>query len=153
MLDVPIQPPLDEQSHKPQEVGVLRNQVPVKPARLVVLTVGIIVAALAAHHLIAHNKHRNSGRQQHSTEEVLRLPVPQSLDCRIVRRTLDTAVPASVVAGPVPVALPILFVVLVVVRDEVVERETVVARREIDTLLEFALLLTIDAWTAEQAIG
>ena len=51
---------------------------------------------------------------------------------------LRTAVPAPVVLVTVPVVLSILLVVLVVVRNDIVQREAVVAGDEVDALLGFA---------------
>ena len=48
--------------------------------------------------------------------------------------------------------LAVFFVVLVVIRDDVVQCKAVVTRDEIDTLLELALLSTIDTWAAKQTI-
>ena len=129
------------------------QQIPVEPTRIVVLAVGIIVAALTTPHLVAHNKHGHTCGQHDGCEKVLHLPVAEPLDFGIVRRTFEAAVPASVVVASVAVALAVFFVVLVVIGDEVVQRKTIVARNEIDTLLDFALPLTINAWAAKQTIG
>ena len=64
-------------------------------------------------------------------QEVLHLTVPQLLDLRVVCRPFDPAIPAAVVVGAVPILLAVGFVVLVVVRNEVVQREPVVAGDEI----------------------
>ena len=42
---------------------------------------------------------------------------------------------------------------LAVVGHEIVERETIVSRHEVDALLGLALLVTIDGRAADQAIG
>ena len=55
-----------------------------------------------------------------------------SLTAGIVGRALDAAVPAAVVVGAVAVVLEVGLVVLLVVRDEVVEREAVVGGDEVD---------------------
>ena len=51
------------------------QQVPVEPTRVVVLAIGVIVAALTTPHLIAHNKHGHTHRQHTGSEKVLHLPV------------------------------------------------------------------------------
>ena len=71
----------------------------------------------------------------------------------IVGRAFHAAIPASVVIGSIAVAFAVFFVVLVVVRDEVVQRKAVVAGYEVDTLLGFAFFVTIDAWASEKPVG
>ena len=144
---------LNQQLHKAKNVGVFGQQVPVEPTRIIVLAVGVIVAMLTTPHLIAHNKHGHTSGQDDGCEKVLHLAIAEVLDCRIVRRTFHTAVPASSVVPSVAVAFAILFVVLVVIGDDVVECKTVVARHEIDTLFDFSLSITINAWAAKQTIG
>src|SRR6185312_16724522 len=53
-------------------------------------------------------------------------------DLRIVGGTLHAAVPGPVVRLPVPVVLAVGLVVLLVVRDQIVEGEAVVRRDEVD---------------------
>ena len=89
------------------------------------------------------------GQQQHG-QEVLDLPVAQRLDVRIVGRALDAAVPAQVVVGAVAVVLAVRLVVLPVVRDQVVQREAVVAGDEVDALLRLPLLVAVQVRAAEQ---
>ena len=72
--------------------------------------------------------------EQQDRGEVLDLPLAQPLDLGIVGRPLDAAVPAVVVVGAVAVALAVGLVVLLVVADEVVEREAVVAGDEVDAV-------------------
>ena len=116
------------------------QQVPVEPARIIVLAVGVIVAALTAPHLITHNKHGHTHRTTCGCEEVLHLPVAKALNCGIVRRTFEAAVPASVVVTSIAVVFAILFVVLVVIGDDVVQGKTVVTCNEIDAFLELRAL-------------
>ena len=153
MFHVSDRTALNQQLHKAKNVGVFRQQIPVEPTRIIVLAVGIIVAMLTTPHLIAHNKHGHTRSQDDSCEKVLHLPVAERLDSGIVRRTFHAAVPASVVVPSVAVAFAIFFVVLVVIGDDVVECKPVVAGDEIDTLLDFALPITINAWAAKQTIG
>ena len=85
---------LNQQPHKPEEVGMFGQQIPVEPARIIILAVGIIIATLTTPHLVAHNKHGHTCRQYDCCEKVLHLPVAESLDFGIVRRTFEAAVPA-----------------------------------------------------------
>ena len=88
-----------------------------------------------------------------TVEEVLHLAVAQPLDGRVVGRPFDAAVPAAVVVGAVAVVFAVGLVVLVVVGDEVVEREAVVAGDEVDALLGLALLVAVDLGAADQPVG
>src|SRR5690242_17532047 len=124
---------------------MLGHQMPVEPTRLVILAVGVVVATLAASHLIAHNKHGHAAGQHQGCEKVFHLPVAKPLYCGIVGWTFKAAVPASVLVTSVSVVLTILLVVLVVVGDHIVQCEAVVARNEIDGFFELALFPTIDA--------
>src|SRR5262249_13868361 len=129
------------------------RQVPIEPTRIVVLAVGVVVASLAAPHLVAHNKHGYTTGQHDGCEKVFHLPAAKALDHGIVRRAFKAAVPTSVLPTSIAVALAVFFVVLVVIGHEVVKRKAVVARNEIDTLLGFALFPTINAGATQQTIG
>src|SRR4029453_11535737 len=108
------------------------EQRPVEPGRFVVVTVRVIVAALRAPDLVAHQEHRRPYREQAQRKEVLNLTIAELLDRRVFGRSLDAAVPTQVVIRAVAVPLPIAFVVLHVIRDDVVERETVVTGHKVD---------------------
>ena len=131
----------------------LSTSVPVEPADLVVLAIGVVVAALRAPDLVAHQQHRRPEREQGQGQEVLDLAVAQRLDGGIVGRPFDAAIPAEVVVGAVAVVFAVCFVVLAVVRDQIVEREAVVAGDEVDALLGFALLVRVDVGAAGQPVG
>jgi hypothetical protein len=81
------------------------------------------------------------------------LSVPELLDGGIVGGTLDTAIPAAVVIRAVTIALTVRLVVLALVGDEIVQREAVVARHEVDALLRLALLVAEDLGAADQPVG
>src|ERR1700685_2349127 len=107
-------------------IRVLRDQRPIEPIRLVVMTVGIVIAMLRSPNLIAHREHRQTKRKRGDGEKVLHLTVPESFGCRIIRRTLDTTVPTSIIISAVAVVFAVGLVVFLVVRDQVVECESVV---------------------------
>ena len=86
-------------------------------------------------------------------DEVLDLPVAQRLDRRIVGRPFRAAVPAQVVVRSVAIVLAVGLVVLVVERDQIVEREAVMAGHEVDALLGLAFLVAVDVRAAEQSRG
>ena len=153
VFHVAQQPSGVEQGHEPVDIGVLRHQGPVEPARLVVLAVSVVVAMLGAPHFVAHENHGHPQRQQRDGQKVLHLPIAQPLYSRIVRGAFHTAVPAPIVVGAVTVVFAVRRVVLVVVGDQVVEGEAVVTGHEVDALFGLAFLVAIDLGTAQQAVG
>ena len=66
---------------------------PVKPRDLVVLTVGVVVAALRSTDLVAAEQHRDALGKQERREEVSPLPSADFEDFGVVGRSLDTGVP------------------------------------------------------------
>jgi hypothetical protein len=60
------------------------------------------------------------------------LPLAQSLYRLVVGRTFDSTVPRIVIRGAVLIVFLVSLIVLVTVRDEIVERKTVVRRDKID---------------------
>ena len=107
-------------------------QFPVVPTDLIVLAVCIVVALLRPSDLVAPADHWDTLRKQEQCQAVPLLSLSEVVDGRIGGRPLDTAIPAQVVVRSVRVVFTIRFVVLVVVRDEIVESESIVRRDEID---------------------
>src|SRR5215472_11302784 len=98
------------------------DQRPIKPADLVVKAVTIVVAKLGAPHFVAHHNHGNSQREHSNCQKVLNLSISQLFYRAVIRGPFDAAtVPASVVVRAVAVVLAISLVVLLVIRDKVVE--------------------------------
>ena len=126
---------------------------PVDPGQLVVLAVGVVVAALGAAHLVAVQDHRHALRQQQRGEEVALLAGAQREDRRVVGLALDAAVPRPVVALAVAVALAVGLVVLVVVRDQVAQREAVVRGDEVDARDGAAAVVLVEVARAGEAGG
>jgi hypothetical protein len=153
MFHVPCYTSLDEELHEPENVGVFGHHRPVEPTRTIILAIGIVVSLLSTPHLIAHDKHGHAHGEYRSREKVLYLPVAQLFYFRIVHMAFKAAVPAPVILVVVAVVLAIFSVVLAVVTDNIVQRETIVARNEVDALLGFALLPAVNAWAAEQTVG
>src|SRR4029453_13214416 len=84
---------------------------------------------------------------------VLHLLVSEPLDCRVVDRAFDTAVPAQVVVRAVAVGFAFRLVVFTFLRNKVVKSESVVARYEINALFSFTLFMTVNGRTTQQTIG
>ena len=148
--DITALPECIEHLHEAVDVGVALDQPPVEPDDLVVLAVGVVVSLLRPAGLVAHQQHRRAGGQQVDRKEVLDLAISQRLDLGVVGRPLDAAIPARILVGPVAIVLAVRLVVLAVVRDEVVQREAVVTRDEVDAVLGLAFLVAVDVRAAEQ---
>src|SRR5208337_2625691 len=128
----------NEFPHKLMEVPVAVEEAPVEPAHLVVLAVGVAVALLRATHFVAHLQHRRTDRCEQDDEEILYLAPPHLLDSSVGGRTLDPTIPGEVGSWAVAVSFRVRLVVLAIVRNKIVQRETVVAGDKIDAL--FGLL-------------
>src|SRR5215813_11249624 len=133
-------------------VSVLLDEGPVKPTGLIVLAIGVVVTTLRAPDFVPHQNHRQPQRKHCHRQKVLHLPVSQLLDIGIIRGTLETRVPASVVIAAIPVVFAVWFVVFLVVRNKVIQCETVMTCHEVHALFGFTVLVTVDLWTAEQAV-
>src|SRR5208337_455376 len=153
MFHIPHHTALHQQFHETEDIRMFGQQVPVEPTRIIILTIGVIVATLTTSHLVAHQKHGQTRGKHGYGEKILYLPVAQPLYCGIVRRTFKAAVAASVVIAAIAVVFTVFLVVLLVVGDNVVEGEAIVAGNEIHALLGFTLLETVNAWAAEQTVG
>ena len=115
-------------SRSPESAGVG----PVQPGDLVVLHVGVVVAALGAPAFVARDQHRGARREQQRADQVAGLAQPQRV--HVIRRGIafGAAVVGAVVVGAVAVLLAVVVVVLAVVGDEVAHGEAVVRRHEVD---------------------
>ena len=75
-----VDPEVDQHPHESPDVRMPLEQRPVEPGRLVVLAVRVVVAALRASDLVAHQQHRRAHAEEQQCEEVLDLPVAERLD-------------------------------------------------------------------------
>ena len=112
-----------------RRIGIVR---PVHPAQVVVLAIGVVVAALRTRTLVAHQQHRHALREEHAGQHVALLPGTKSEDAGIVGRTLDAVIGREVVAVAVAVSLAIGLVVLLLVGDRVGEGVAVMRGDEVD---------------------
>ena len=104
---------------------------PVQPGYDIVLTVGIVVAKLRVAELVAAVEHRRSAAAEQRRKRIFHHAPAQSLDLRIVRLSLDAAVPAVSLIVTVRIVPAVFLIVLRVVRVQIVERKTVMAGQEI----------------------
>src|SRR5215467_8158164 len=142
-----------EQRCKPMYISVLRNQRPIKPTGLVVLAIGVVITTLCAPDLVPHRNHRQTQREHGHGQKVLYLPTSYFFNLWVVRWAFDTPVVAPVVVGAILVGLAVQLIVLLVVRDKVVEGEAVVTCHKVHALIGLTFFVTVDLWTAEQSVG
>src|SRR5262245_44668678 len=121
----------DEPAYERQQLLLVLIQFPIEPRDLVVLAVSVVVAALAVADFVARQEHRNSLRDNQRREKGPLLVLTQGANFRIIGRTLGAAVPTVVIVRAVAILLSIGFIVLLIVRDKIGERETVVTRNEV----------------------
>src|SRR5208337_2470645 len=138
---------------EPVEVRVLPHQVPVEPTGFIVLAVGVVVPALAAPRFVTHQEHGHAQRQEGHSEKVLNLALAQLFDGGVVGGAFHTAIPTSVVIGPVAIVLAVGLVVLLVIGHQVVQGEAVVAGDKVNTLLGLSLFVPVNLGTAEETVG
>src|SRR5215471_6832971 len=135
------------------DVSMLCKQRPIEPAGFVVLAIGVVVPKLCSPHFVTHEKHGHTKGKHRHGQKVFYLPVSELLHAGVIGRTFNAAVPTSIVVRPVAVVFAICFVVLVIIRDEVVEREPVMARNKINALLGLTFFMTVNCGAAKQSVG
>src|SRR4026208_2145700 len=99
---------------------------------MVVLTVGVVVTALRSQDLVATQHHRSAHRKEQHAKVVLRKLLPESVHCRVGGFAFHAGVPGIIVVVAVVIVLEVLFVVLAVVGNKIVESKPVVTRNEVD---------------------
>src|SRR6266481_203579 len=142
-----------EQRDETMEVSMLCEQRPIEPAGFVVLAIRVVVPKLCSPHFVTHEKHGHTDRKHRYGQKVFNLPVSELLDARIIRWTFNTTVPTSVVVRSVAIIFAICFIVLVIIGDEVVEGEPVMARHKINALLSLAFFMTVNRRAASQPVS
>ena len=122
-----------EASRRLPQIALPRGQIPIHPGQLVVLAIGVVVAFLSSPKFVAGGDHGGSGGEDERPQEVAHGLAPLCFDgAGRIGRAFESEVPGEVVCGPVAIVLAVGLVVLGVVGDEVVQRESVVGRYEID---------------------
>ena len=130
------------------------SMLPVVPGDLVVLAPGVVVAALACGAISSPPSSIGTPCESSSVARKLRCwRLAQRDDLGVVGRPLDAAVPRAVVVGAVAVVLEVGLVVLLVVGDEVGEREAVVGGDEVDRRERAAAVGLVEVARAGQALG
>src|SRR5215470_7862258 len=120
---------LPERNHLFEEtknVLIRLELAPVEPTNLVVLVVWIIVAELRIQELISGPEHRDTVRQQEQTAEILSLFSTQRENlCQRAFISFVPTVPTAILVRTVLVVMAVLPVAFLIVRNQIVQRETV----------------------------
>ena len=128
---------MDQLARESMNVGVGLQSIPVQPVQFIVLAIRIVVAQLRTPNFITHQQHGNSEGQQIDGKEVLDLPLAKFFDLRIIRRSLDAAIPTDIMVVSVAIVFVVGKIVLFVVRDQIIQREAVMSRHKVDALFRF----------------
>src|SRR4029453_11656535 len=92
----------------------------------------VVVSLLRAPDLVSAAKHRYALRKEQGRQEVAHLPPAPGEDVPVFTRPLLAAVPRTVVAFAVAVLFAICVVALLVVGNEIAQREAIVRGDEVD---------------------
>jgi len=101
---------------------------PVQPSRQIILAIDIVVTLLGIGKFIACQNAGRPLRQQHKGERVLHLPVAQFQDAFFSCRPFCPAVPAEIIVRSILVILPIGFVMLAIIGNQVAQGEAIMVR-------------------------
>src|SRR5205085_4947820 len=107
-------------------------ELPVVPTDLVILRVGVVVAALRTADLVAPAKHGHTLRAEQGHQEVALLAFAHLNDSGVFRGSLGTVVGGMIVVGSVAIVFAVGLVVLAVITHQVMEREAIVSGHKID---------------------
>ena len=106
--------------------------IPVHPADVIVLAIGIVIAAQRATELVTSQQHRRALGEQQRAKKILLLAQAQHIDSGVARRAFDAEIVAIILAMAVLIFLAIDLVVPFTVADQIIEREAVVTGHKID---------------------
>ena len=126
-----LAPQLDEAFGEFEERLPLVVVLPVEPADLVVLAIGIVVALLRA----ANSSPAviiGTPWESRSVASRLRVLAARVQNLRVIGRPFDAAIPGVIVVVAVAVVFAVRLVVLLVVAHQVVQGEAIVRGDEID---------------------
>jgi len=128
---------LTEVNHQLEEseyISVLLHKIPVKPTKLVILAVGVVVALLRASDFITSRNHRYALGEQKNGCEVFNLSPTQCINFWVVSLSFNATIPAQIVIDTILIILAISFIVLVVIRDQIIESEPIMTSNEINAV-------------------
>ena len=148
-----IFPELNQLSRKPKQLILFFIALPIKPADLIVLAVSVIVSVLRSAPFVTAAEHRHALRKKKGRQKIPALTFAQFVDLRVIGWTFHAAVPGLIVIVAVSVVVPVQFVVLLIVADQVGQRETVVRSDEIDAGIRAAPAMLIKIGTAGEPVS
>src|SRR5208337_1120941 len=129
---------LPERNHALEEaeyVLIRLELTPIQPANFVVLVIRVVVSELSVQKLVTRAEHRDAVREHEEAEEVLSLFPAKCQNLRWhALVSFVSAVPTVIRVHTVLIVMTVLPVVFLTVRDQVVEREAVVAIDKVDGL-------------------
>src|SRR5215470_7672135 len=144
---------MSQRAHKVTPLLLLLSMLPGEPGELVVLAIGIVIALLTMVEIIAGEEHRHALRQEQGRHKVAPLLPTQGLNSRVVRGAFHATVPTIVVIGPILIIFAICFVMLLVITDQVIKREAVVAGNKIDAGVGHAPIALVQITATAQTRG
>ena len=122
----------DHSPSKTVDLFVLFEQAPIEPAHFVILAVGIVIAELGSAKFIPAEQHGNASRDKQGQQKILNQTDPDTLDSWILTWPFHAAIVAIVGIGSIAAELSIFVIVLLLVADQVVEREAVMTSHEVE---------------------
>ena len=122
-------------------LAFLAEVFPTNPADLVVLAIGVVVAALRIADFIAGQHQRRALREHQARQLVLAELAAQRNDRGVVGRAFMPAIVAVVVAGAVAIVFAVGLVVLLVVAEQIRQRETVMDGDVVDAGARCAIVM------------
>ena len=125
-------PQLNDELGECQKPFLIFIQIPIVPTDRVVLAIGVVVALLGTADFIATGNHRRAPRNQKRPQQISFLLLAMRIQARIARRTLHSVITTVVVIVAVSIIFAVGFVVFMLVRDQVFQREPVMAGDVID---------------------
>src|ERR687892_2175523 len=146
-------PDLDGGAHEVTPSSLLVGQLPMEPGELVILAIRVVVPLLRLAELVAGQEHGDALRHHQRRQEIALLLPAQGVDGGIVGWALGPTVPTVVLIGAVLVLVAIRVVMLVIVTDQVVQREAVMASDKIDAGQGLAPVMLIQIAAAAQSGG
>ena len=98
---------------------------PIEPGGVIVLRIGIVVAALAAAKLVPGGQHDGATRGEQGRQQGLDVTAATCHCFRVAARALDTIVPRNIVVVPVAIVFAVGGIVFVFIGHEIVQAESI----------------------------
>src|SRR5436190_2202108 len=117
------------------------------------MAIVVVVTVLRSPNFIAHKNHGHAEGKKSYRQKIFNLPIAQLLDCWVVARAFDAAIPAAIVVCSILVVVVVGLIVFFVVGNQVIEREAIMTSDEIHALLGLTLLVPEDIRTPKNPIG